>query len=188
MVTRLVYGALLALAILLAGGAAMAQEETKAQSGPAVSIKFIYMSCNDLEAMRAFYSELLGMQESSYRNDEEYAWLVYNCGSFQFMVFPAGYQLPVLDDWGMQPGWAGGTLEVTSWSIEVPEASYAETVTRLSAAGLPTYADQPQWCQDSYWSFPVRDPMGNTVEVYMQPAERPQSTDWPTEPEDSDLA
>ncbi len=157
----------------------MAQEEAEASSAPEVSIKFVYISCNDLDAMRGFYTDLLGMDEWSYRNDDEYAWLVYNCDGFQFMIFPSDYELPVPDDWGMQPGWEGGTLEVPSWSIEVPEDTYAATVAGLAEAGVPTFAAAPQWCQDSYWSFPVRDPMGSTVEVYTVPSERPESTEWP---------
>jgi hypothetical protein len=34
------------------------------------------------------------------------------------------------------------------------------------------------WLLDCYWSFPVRDPMGNTVEVFAMPAERPEITEW----------
>jgi len=152
----------------------------EAPPGPAPKINFIYNSCNDLTAMREFYSNLIGMNETSYREGEQ-GWLVYDCGGFQFMVFPAGYELPVLTDWGMQPGWEGGTLEVPSWSVEVPEPDFAATVQLLIDAGVPCFSDVPRWCQDSYWSFPVRDPMGNTVEVYTMPAVRPGATDWPAE-------
>jgi catechol 2,3-dioxygenase-like lactoylglutathione lyase family enzyme len=160
----------------------MAQEEMapEQEAAPAPKINFIYNSCNDLEAMRTFYSGLIGMKELSWRAGEQ-GWLVYDCGTIQFMIFPAGYELPVLEDWGMQPGWAGGKLEVPSWSIVVDEAEFPATVQRLIDAGVPCFSDVPQWCQDSYWSFPVRDPMGNTVEVHTIPAERPTSTDWPAE-------
>lgn len=157
-------------------------DEPGEKKAPAASVKFVYFHCNDIDAMRGFYTDLLGMDEASYRNDDEYAWLVYNCGSFQFMVFPADAEVPKLDGWGAQPGWPGGKLSTTSWSVEVSEEQYAATVARLQEADVPLYSEQPMWCQDCYWSFPVRDPMGNTVEVYTMLAERPESTVWPERP------
>lgn len=140
-------------------------------------INFIYQSCNDLEAMRSFYGGLIGMTETSYREGPE-GWLVYQCDGFQFMIFPAGHELPVPDGWGMQPGWEGGDREYLSWSLIVAEADFAAIVRKLLDKGVDCFNEEPQWCQDSYWSFPVRDPMGNTVEVHTIPAQRPDSTEW----------
>lgn len=142
---------------------------------PRVNIRFIYQSCNDLLAMRRFYGELLGMQESSYKEGK---WLVYQCEGFQFMIFPAGYEMLLQDGFAMQPGWSGGTTESISWSVAIPEEDFAATVLRLQAADIEAQFEQPTWQQDSYWSYPVRDPMGNTVEVYCNVAQRPASTEW----------
>jgi hypothetical protein len=32
---------------------------------------------------------------------------------------------------------------------------------------------------DGYWGFTAMDPMGNTVEIYTIPAEKPETTTWP---------
>ena len=136
----------------------MADSEIKA------TINFIYQSCNDVPAMRHFYGELIGMRETSYREGPE-GWLVYQCAGFQFMIFPAGYELPVAQGWGMQPGWEGGDREYLSWSLVVPVEDFASTVRCLIDDGVECFHPAPRWCQDSYWSFPVRDPMGNTVEL-----------------------
>ncbi len=142
---------------------------------PRVNIRFIYQSCNDLPAMRRFYGELLGMQEASYKEEK---WLVYQCDGFQFMIFPAGYNMLLQDGFAKQPGWEGGDMESISWSVAVPEEDFAATVQRLRELDVEAAFEDPQWQQDSYWSYPVRDPMGNTVEVYCNVARRPASTVW----------
>lgn len=82
--------------------------------GPEAQIKFLYLMCNDVEAMRRFYTDVVGL---------------------------------------MQPGWKG--------------------------AGARSFFDEPQWQQDTYWEFPVLDPMENTVEIYATPKEKPESKEWP---------
>lgn len=150
-------------------------------SKPAVTanINFIYVSCNDLAAMRHFYGDLLGMTEVSYREGPE-GWLVYQCAGFQFMIFPSGQELPVPEGWGMQPGWEGGSVEGVSWSVDVGADNFRPTVRGLIDDGVESFSPEPIWCQNSYWSFPVRDPMGNTVEVhYYDPEQpKPESTEW----------
>jgi catechol 2,3-dioxygenase-like lactoylglutathione lyase family enzyme len=145
---------------------------------PKAAIKFVYQHCNDLPAMRRFYTELVGMNETSFKDEGDWHWLVYKCDGFEFMIFPASEPLPVTDAWSAQPGYDGGTLDGMSWSVEVPEPDFAATVDRLRAAGVPRLWEWPTWQQDSYWSFPVRDPQGNTVEVCCTVAQRPASTTW----------
>ncbi|MBI4575219.1 MAG: hypothetical protein HY722_03035 [Planctomycetes bacterium] len=143
---------------------------------PTPRFRFIYAMANDVAAMRRFYVELVGVPELGYRAG---AYFVLGAGEgLQIMFFKVNAPIQVPEAFAMQPGWEGGTVETTSWSIEVPEASFAATVERLRAAGTPAHAERPMWFQDSYWGFPVRDPMGNTVEVYTTPAVRPASTDW----------
>jgi catechol 2,3-dioxygenase-like lactoylglutathione lyase family enzyme len=144
---------------------------------PAVRVNFIYGHCHDVAAMRHFYSDLLGLTESSYRNDDEWQWLVYECGCFQLMFFPdPGFAPP--SGWCMQPGWDGGTVPGTSWSVTVPMEQYAATVHRLRASGVTSFTPHPTWQQGSYWSFPVKDPAGNTVELCGEPGEQMESREW----------
>jgi catechol 2,3-dioxygenase-like lactoylglutathione lyase family enzyme len=152
--------------------------DSTVSGGPRASIKFFYVSCSDLLAMRRFYSELLGLHEISFNDDEMGSWLAYQCDGFQFMIMPGETPVPVIEEWGVQPGWEGGTREGVSWSLEVPEANFAATVAKLAEAGAAAFAPKPGWQQDSYWSFPVRDPQGNTVEVFCTVKERPASTEW----------
>jgi len=145
---------------------------------PDVYIPFIYVICNDIDEMRKFCKDGLGMEEVSYMNTDTFGWLCYQCRGFQLMFFRAEKALPVHDKFTMQPGWEGGEIETISWSVGIPEVNFAETVKRLKEMGYRTFSDEPHWYQDSYWGFPVLDPMGNTIEVFTQPAEKPSKPEW----------
>jgi catechol 2,3-dioxygenase-like lactoylglutathione lyase family enzyme len=124
--------------------------------------------------MRHFYSDLLGMKEVSYMNDEGFGWINYKCEGFEFMFFRAMNPMPVIEEWTWQPGYDGAEHNAISWAINIPEADFAATVERLKADGVKQFKDKPEWRQDSYWGFSVMDPMGNTVEVYTMPKEKPK--------------
>lgn len=62
-----------------------------------------------------------------------------------------------------QPGWEGGTYPGISWSAECDKESFNAAIARLKAAKVPSYHTEPNWV--GYWSYPVRDPAGNTVEI-----------------------
>ncbi len=156
-----------------------AQEETRGLDTPQVNIKFLFALCNDISEMRTFYTDFLGMNETSYKNDEEWGWLVYKCEGFEFMIFRGHGEIPVLGDFTWQPGGGGGPIEGPSWAISIPEVLFAETVERLQTAGVKSLTENPEWRQDSYWGFSVMDPMGHTVEVFSTPSEHPKSTEWP---------
>jgi hypothetical protein len=117
---KVLFTLLIAVAILgLIGRLAMAEEPSEKQV-PAVGIKYFYVYCNDIEAMRVFYSELLGMEEVAFNNDDKGAWLVYDCGGVELDIFPADGEIEVKQDWGAQPGWPGGMHYRPSWSVSVP--------------------------------------------------------------------
>lgn len=144
---------------------------------PEVNVRFVYNFCNDLAAVRRFYTDVLGLPEAAY--SEEHRYLCYQSEGFQFMFFRPDEPVPLREGWADQPAYAGGTTYDTSWSIEIPEAAFADTVARLRAAEVELFADDPEWRVDSYWGLTAKDPMGNTVEVYSAPKERPASTTWP---------
>jgi hypothetical protein len=62
--------------------------------------------------------------------------------------------------------------------VEVPEEDFAETWHRLVEDGVKLFKAVPEWRQDSYWGISVLDPMGNTLEVYSIPKERPAKLEW----------
>ena len=146
---------------------------------PQARINFIYLHARDMEAMRAFYRDALGCSEISYRalDKDGYGWSVLDMGSFQFMIHPDVDAVPQ-SGWCMQPGWEGGTVPGLSWSLVFTENAFRLALPKLQAIGTEAFHEQPQWCQDSYWSYPVKDPMGNTVELHCIPANRPKQTQW----------
>lgn len=147
--------------------------------GKRVKVPFVYHVCNDVEAMRRFYVDLLGMEQSAFLDTKEFGFLALECGGLQLMWFRADEPLPVADAFACQPGWAGGTLDVSSFSTLVPEEDFTAVYERLKDAGVKMFEPVPHWRQDSYWGLSVLDPMGQTVEVYTAPSERPDDTVWP---------
>jgi catechol 2,3-dioxygenase-like lactoylglutathione lyase family enzyme len=142
----------------------------------ALSLRFLYIHCADLETMRRFYTDLLGLTESFYAAGRGGA-LAYACDELQFTIFPAESAEPAPVEWHRQPGWEGGTLPGISWSIvaESREA-FAASVARLVAADVPAFFETPRWL--GYWSFPVKDPMGNTVELTLPTESEPPDRVW----------
>lgn len=151
-------------------------------------VQFLYVPARDLAAMRRFYGELVGLDEIHHSADE--GLLAYRCGGLQFTVVEAS-DAPIPEPgWATQPGWQGDTRARVSWSVVLDSPAYVSAVDRLHAAGVDVLHEMPVWV--GYWSFPVRDPMGNTVELSL-PIEEPTVTTWhawvegdPDEPEASD--
>lgn len=132
-------------------------------------VRFLYLPTRDLDAMRRFYGGLVGLEEIYFADDEQL--LAYDCDGLQFTIYGADVE-PGPTVWATQPGWRGDTVPLVSWSVELAEVAFRAAVDRVRAAGVATLHREPVWV--GYWSHPVRDPMGNTVEV--------------TWPEPSDLA
>jgi catechol 2,3-dioxygenase-like lactoylglutathione lyase family enzyme len=168
---------LLAAATHAAAPAAGGGSTVSEKATPEINVRFVYNFCNDLGETRRFYTDLLGLNEAGY--SEEHRYLCYQSEGFRLMFFRPDAELEVLAGWADQPGYEGGTSFVTSWSVEVPEAKFADAVERLRVAGVECFSQNPTWCVDSYWGFYVKDPMGRTVEVYTIPKGRPTSTTWP---------
>ncbi|MCE9636847.1 MAG: VOC family protein [Planctomycetes bacterium] len=147
---------------------------------PRATIRFLFNVCNDVEAMRRFYVDDLGLKQDSFQDTPEFGWLSLQCEGFQAMWFRADNPQPIARMWAMQPGWQGGTAEVVSWGIWVPEAEFAAVFERLAKSGAPLFRAVPEWRQNGYWGLSVRDPMGATIEVYTTPKTRPETTIWPT--------
>lgn len=144
------------------------------------NIRWLFLPCSDLAAMRRFYSELLGMQETSFKDEGSMNWLCYRCGTLDVVMTRHEAASERQAGWAEQPGWEGGSLAAVSWAVKLPEERFAEVVRKLASARVTAYFPQPSWQQDSYWSYPVHDPSGNTVELYCEPALRPDSTQWPS--------
>ncbi|MFH1232063.1 MAG: VOC family protein [Planctomycetota bacterium] len=156
------------------------KEETKpeVQEKPLINVRYLFNLCNDVESMRHFYSDLLGMKQQAFMNEKDFGYLCYNGDGVQLMFFYSGKPAPQLNEWAWQPGYDGGTLHVASWAIEIPEDKFAGVVMRLKKDSVKCFKNEPEWRQDNYWGFSVMDPMGNTVEVYTVPKIKPTSKTW----------
>jgi len=145
---------------------------------PKVNLRFVFSMCNDIAAMKKFYTDLLGMQGTAFFNEEQFGYLAYKCDGLDFMFFKTHGKVHVKDEWTWQPGYEGGSHDAVSWAIEVPMEDFAATVKRLREASVRAFSGKPEWRQDSYWGYSVMDPMGNTVEVYVSPKEKPENREW----------
>lgn len=140
---------------------------------PTIHIRFLYRHCNDIPAMRAFYTDGLGMLEVSHRDDEDEGWLVYQSEGLQLIIIRQGTPVEALEDFAAQPGDGGGPSLRSSIGIEFPEATFADVYRRIAATDAPRMSDAPTWRQNCYWGWTVNDPVGETVELYCHPSERP---------------
>jgi catechol 2,3-dioxygenase-like lactoylglutathione lyase family enzyme len=150
-----------------------------ADEAPKARFRFLFNVCNDVAQVRRFYVGLLGLKEAAFTDTPQYGWLSLDCGGFEAMWSRADAKLPVPTGFACQPGWAGGTLEATSWGVQIPEERFAQVHRALAESGAALFRPVPDWRQDSYWGISVLDPMGVTVEVYATPRERPATTTWP---------
>jgi len=139
---------------------------------PEPGLRFLYIPASNLDAMREFYSEHLSLDEIWFEEEEG---LAYDCDGLQFTILFDATSTPATDGWATQPGWTGNTTAAISWSVVLSEAAFRRAVVALPGSDSECLHELPQWV--GYWSFPVKDPMGNTVELSW-PAETPPSRDW----------
>jgi catechol 2,3-dioxygenase-like lactoylglutathione lyase family enzyme len=151
-----------------------------AEAAPKFNLRFLYAMCSDVSAMRAFYTEVLGMKELSFRDDENFGWCVYDTEGLQLMFFRWDTELPPEQRWAWQPGEAPeDSAPLMSFSIEYPEADLRAVVKRVREADAAAATETPTWRQMSYWGWTVKDPMGNTIELFSSVKEQPQEGETP---------
>ena len=142
---------------------------------PKANIRFLYTFCNDVKLIRAFYTDLLGMTEVSFMDTEDFGWLAYQCEGLQYMFFRADSELPHEHRWAEQPGESvEGAAPLMSFSLEYNEGDLRKLVMQAREAGIKAASENPTWRQQSYWGWTVKDPMGNTIELYAAPAKHPE--------------
>ena len=134
-------------------------------------IQTLYYYCNDVEPLRTFYIDLLGLEETFYRKDEEAGWFTFVIDEVNVVFVRARTPLPVPAAFAGQAGFAGGVLEQHSWVLQVAIGDFDAVVARLQAAHVPALTDEPTEPQPGHRQFVVRDPMGFTIELYAAPEE-----------------
>jgi catechol 2,3-dioxygenase-like lactoylglutathione lyase family enzyme len=113
-----------------------------------------------LAEARRFYSELLGLDEIYFSDDD--GTVGYRVGTLQITVALYPGAKPI-EGWSAQLGWAGGDTPMPSLGVELDPEAFRRAVRSLAAAGVTARFSEPQWV--GYWSYPVRDPIGHTVEI-----------------------
>lgn len=120
---------------------------------------FTYIFTNDLYAMKRFYSGILHLEQIWDSDDS----IAYKIGDHQLDIEHDQDFKPLSQRFSWQPGWAGGTEMRTCWSLECDRADFDQIIASAQAAKTPAFHASPRWV--GYWSFPLLDPMGNTIEV-----------------------
>jgi catechol 2,3-dioxygenase-like lactoylglutathione lyase family enzyme len=131
-----------------------------------MSTWFVYDYCADLAATRRFYGELLGL--ATVWDEPDGIAFTHDCVQLSFRLREVQADAP--SGWAFQPGWGQGQLadappveHVRSTSIAMSPDRLRAAVARLQDAGVAVLRPEPSWV--GYWSFVVRDPDGQTVEL-----------------------
>jgi catechol 2,3-dioxygenase-like lactoylglutathione lyase family enzyme len=120
---------------------------------------FTYIFCNDLDKMKWFYADILHLNliwdgEGS---------IAYKIGEHQLSIsFNEDFN-PPSNKFSIQPGWEGGTEARIGWSLECDKEDFNKVVNSIISNEIPIFYKEPRW--NGYWSFPVLDPMNNTIEI-----------------------
>ncbi|GEN49416.1 VOC family protein [Alkalibacterium pelagium] len=123
------------------------------------TLGFTYIYTDNIKEMKKFYTSLLGLDLIWDETDS----IAFKIGSHQFsIIYHESFEIPSAH-FAMQPGWEGGTYPRTSWSLDYDSTNFIKVIRQLSANGVRSYYAAPQW--NGYWSYPVLDPMNNTIEV-----------------------
>lgn len=127
---------------------------------------FLYTRSNDIAASRRFYTDLVGLEQVWDQPDS----IAYGIDDAVQLSVDHDPEASAAPDWSFQPGWGFG-LNIdpvprhapASWSIALSPERFTGAVGRLQRAGIEALRREPFWV--GYWSFVVRDPMGQTVEL-----------------------
>ncbi|MFX1367780.1 MAG: VOC family protein [Promethearchaeota archaeon] len=145
---------------------------------PSLTLDFVYRFCHDIDAMREFYTDFVGLEETVHANEEGYAFIGYKCGSLTMYFLRGETVKPEKAGWTKQLGYSSGSVERTSYSIGMSERKFRYAVKRLRKANVEAFSDVPLWLHDEYWSYIVQDPMGVTIEIHTKPIEKPPNGQW----------
>jgi catechol 2,3-dioxygenase-like lactoylglutathione lyase family enzyme len=130
-----------------------------------IQLHTVFRWCNDVDAMRRFYSDLLGLEETFYRNDDKHGWLTYQAGT-QIVFMRGTNPIDIPLEWAKQPGFSGGDVEIDSWLLTFTKADFEVLKQRITNADIEQLTGAGI---DSSRQIIVHDPMGITVELSIEP-------------------
>jgi catechol 2,3-dioxygenase-like lactoylglutathione lyase family enzyme len=121
---------------------------------------FTYLFCTDLNKMKHFYRNILGL--NLIWEDEEA--IAFKIGDHQLAIFSHKDFVPLKSQFSIQPGWEGGSLPATSWSLECDPEDFLTIYQAVREdQTIRSWSPKPTWV--GYWSFPLLDPMNHTIEI-----------------------
>lgn len=110
--------------------------------------------------MERFYSEVLGL-DLIWKSDTDIAYMI---NGHQLLISLDEELVKGEEIFAKQPGWEGGSASRTSWSIEYDAPDFVQIIeTCKGKPDIITRHDEAKW--EGYWSFPILDPMNNTIEL-----------------------
>ena len=138
-----------------------------------VNSPVFFNMCDDLEEMRYFYTDILGIKENSYQRNN---YLDYNSNGLTMMFFQADNITERIAS--SKRRYNNGHFELMCWTIKINKEMFIKAIENLSAYQNKGSKIIPQWQQEGFWSFSIKDPMGNTVFVYLEQKQTPVSKVW----------
>ncbi len=124
-----------------------------------ITFGYTYLFSKDLAQAKHFYQNLLGLHLIW----DEPQDIAFSIAGHQLSIHYAENAEPLKPAFSRQPGWQGGTEARVSWSINYDGEEFSQVVHRLQEAKAASFHPEPQW--QGYWSFPVLDPMNQTIEI-----------------------
>lgn len=146
------------------------QQQPIQQQAPQLDIRLskIYYWANDITEMREFYSDIVGLEETFFVDEDSSGLLTYDGGGIEIVFLRASEDLPVLDDWTTQPNYDGGTIEDVSIVVEVTGEEFDAMIARVSGGGVTVFNDAILVPQPGQRAIYLLDPMGNTVQIFTE--------------------
>ena len=119
--------------------------------------------------MYDFYSGILGLQEAWYETDKSEhgnAYLAYKFGNQTLHFINRNKNHLPATDWAYQPSSEiVGGAERLSFTIEMPREQLEQISQKIIGSEIPHYQGAIE-ARNGYSALTVRDPMGNTLDLY----------------------
>ena len=133
-----------------------------------VHINDLFMWCNDINAIRQFYTEILGLIEGWYDPKPELGppYVVYKLANNQSLHFLKKNETDITDEnWSYQSSSAiPNGIEKTSWTLNVSKSTADEILKRIQQRGAKSYQETIE-SRSGYSAITLLDPMGNTIDL-----------------------
>jgi mono/diheme cytochrome c family protein len=156
-------------------------DQPVSRASHARALRRVYLFCNDINEMRDFYGSVLHLNAIDAFESEDDSWITYCAGEIELWIFKAKDELPVRTEWAWQPGeTVVGAVPGTSFSLQLQWSEFKSKPVILPFLNVKTQTPKPTWRQNSYWGWTVADPMGNTIEIFATPPQKPaeESPKW----------